>query len=317
MTMDDPIKDAELTTTDEEDDEEEVAEEETTEAAEDGIEEDEREMDTDDDEEEGTEKRAPYNDQLGLQSKLNEIKLNLDWVETLDISVNTTSLKVHNSNETISKETDGKDDFRREMLFYCQAQEAAREALTKLQGLGIPTQRPDDYFAEMVKSDVHMQKVRKKLLEKKDGIEASEKAKRQRELKKIGKKVQQNVLQKRQAEKKKMLQEVDRMKKGKSEKLYGDGGDAFDISADNKKSGIGNKRKRKDEKFGFGGRKRKFKKNSAESAAEMTSFKSHLHGKAPTVPGRGGRRNKGPPGGKKKPPAKNINHNKSKKRGKR
>jgi len=276
------------------------------------------EEDGEDDEKE-IEKREPYNDQAGLQAKLNEMKKSLDWIETLDVTVDTTTLKVHNSEETITKETDGKDDFRREMLFYCQAQESVKEALNKLQTLGIPTQRPEDYFAEMVKSDVHMQKVRRKLLEKKDGIEASEKAKRQRELKKIGKKVQQNVLQKRQAQKKKMLQEVDKMKKGKSEKLYGDsGGDAFDIGTDknnrSNKSGVGKKRQAKNEKFGFGGRKRKLKKNSAESAAEMTSFKSHVHGKSPgksprnNTPGRGGRNGKG------KTPAKYVNQNKRRKR---
>lgn len=42
---------------------------------------------------------------------------------------------------------------------YCQAQVAAKEALGKLRDLGVPTTRPEDYFAEMVKSDVHMQKV--------------------------------------------------------------------------------------------------------------------------------------------------------------
>ena len=35
-----------------------------------------------------------------------------------------------------------------------------RQALNKLNDLKVPTQRPDDYFAEMVKSDGHMQKVR-------------------------------------------------------------------------------------------------------------------------------------------------------------
>ena len=34
-----------------------------------------------------------------------------------------------------------------------------RQALNKLNDLKVPTQRPDDYFAEMVKSDGHMQKV--------------------------------------------------------------------------------------------------------------------------------------------------------------
>ena len=40
----------------------------------------------------------------------------------------------------------------------------------------------------------------------------------------------------------------------------------------------------KDEKFGFGGRKRKLKKNSVDSSAEMASYKSHIHGKARNDP---------------------------------
>ena len=42
---------------------------------------------------------------------------------------------------------------------YCQAQIAAKEALSKLRNLGVPTERPEDYFAEMLKTDAHMQKV--------------------------------------------------------------------------------------------------------------------------------------------------------------
>jgi len=253
-------------------------------------------------------KREPYNDQAGLLSKLKEIKVDLDWSQTLDITTDTSKLEQSDGNENVkSEEKVLKDDFQREMHFYCQAQVAAREALSQLQSLGIPTLRPEDYFAEMVKSDAHMQKVRKKLLEKKDRMILSDKAKKQRQYKKIGKKIQQDVLQKRQGEKKKMLQEVDRMKKGKSQKLYGDGEDPFEISTD-KKTDIGKKRKRKDDKFGFGGRKRKLKKNSADSAAEMTSFKSHLHGKPRNKPvGKSGGKNKGKP----------MNHNKNKKRGKR
>jgi len=269
----------------------------------------EEEYDDNDDEKDNDkkEKREPYNDQVGLQLKLNQMKLNLDWIETLDVTSDTKNLQGATGNDAVGKEKNVKDDFQREMLFYCQAQEALKEALGKLQCLGIATVRPEDYFAEMVKSDVHMQKVRRKLLEKKDGMELSEKAKRQRELKKMGKTIQQNVLQKRQVEKKKMLNEVDRMKKGKSQKLYGDGGgDSFNISTD-AKSQIGNKRKRKDEKFGFGGRKRKLKKNSVDSSAEMSGYKSHIHGKARNDPvGKGNRKTRG----------KTVNHNKGKKRGK-
>lgn len=42
---------------------------------------------------------------------------------------------------------------------YCQAQVAAKMAIEKLDGLGLSTARPDDYFAEMIKTDAHMHKV--------------------------------------------------------------------------------------------------------------------------------------------------------------
>ena len=43
---------------------------------------------------------------------------------------------------------------------YRQAQASVLEGITRLQKLDIPTKRPDDYFAEMAKSDNHMKKVR-------------------------------------------------------------------------------------------------------------------------------------------------------------
>ena len=48
------------------------------------------------------------------------------------------------------------------VLFYSyrQAQLAVQEALPRLQKLGVLTQRPEDYFAEMVKTDEHMQRVK-------------------------------------------------------------------------------------------------------------------------------------------------------------
>ena len=40
-----------------------------------------------------------------------------------------------------------------------QAQAAVLEGIPRLHKLNIPTKRPDDYFAEMVKTDEHMKKV--------------------------------------------------------------------------------------------------------------------------------------------------------------
>lgn len=42
---------------------------------------------------------------------------------------------------------------------YKQAQQAVAFAIPKLHKFGIPTKRPGDYFAEMVKTDDHMQRV--------------------------------------------------------------------------------------------------------------------------------------------------------------
>lgn len=50
--------------------------------------------------------------------------------------------------------------------------------------------RPDDYFAEMAKTDEHMQKVRKHLLAKQEGQAKSERMKQLREQRKLGKQLQ-------------------------------------------------------------------------------------------------------------------------------
>lgn len=219
--------------------------------------------------------RPYFNNKEGMELKLKSLIEESDWLQHMVISVPTSELNVpaDAATGTQTSESSIQDDFRREMMFYCQAQVAAKEALAKLRELGLPTQRPEDYFAEMAKTDSHMQKVRSKLLEKKQSLDKSEKAKKQRQMKKFGKKIQQEVLQKRQQEKKNMMKDVDRIKKGK-EKLSKnkDDQDDFDVSA----AKIGAKRKSKDEKFGFGGKKRKLKKNSKESTQDL-NFKPSIH----------------------------------------
>ena len=104
----------------------------------------------------------------GLKAKLEETTLKLDWVERLDLTTDLESI-VENlmaDKEKIEPqykvETPGDrvvDDLLREKLFYRQAQSAIIEGLARLKTLGIPTRRPDDYFAQMAKSDEHMLKV--------------------------------------------------------------------------------------------------------------------------------------------------------------
>ena len=68
-------------------------------------------------------------------------------------------VKKKQKGKAISNEPSADDDFAREMLFYRQAQAAVLEALPRLKSMGISTKRPDDYFAQMAKTDRHMQKV--------------------------------------------------------------------------------------------------------------------------------------------------------------
>jgi len=100
------------------------------------------------------------------------------------------------------------DEFTREYLIVEQAKEAAGKAISRLNDLGIPTDIPKSYKGVMVKDDDQMAKIRENLKTKKDAIEKAEKMKKLRELKKIGKKIQEEVLKKRSKEKKEFLERV-------------------------------------------------------------------------------------------------------------
>lgn len=248
-----------------------------------------------------TKTRALYNNVPGMKQKLEQIAQELEWVERMDVTVTREeddeqeSLKTPTTS-TVSSEKSIHDDFQREMRFYKQAQVAVNEALPKLNKLGVGTKRPEDYFAEMVKTDDHMQRVRAKLLSKQKAMERSEKAKKQREMKKYGKKVQQEVLQKRQKEKREMMEAVKNYKKrGKNTpvdaKSTAGGPDEFQIQTERESSTINKgkvikrgknaKRKRKDSKYGFGGVKKGMKRNSKQSFSDVSSFNSSIHSKAP------------------------------------
>ena len=74
-------------------------------------------------------------------------------------------------------------------------------------------ERPSDYFAEMIKTDDHMAKIRQRLLDENASIEASERAKAQRELKKFGKKVQTEKRLEREKSKADALDKITALKK--------------------------------------------------------------------------------------------------------
>merc|ERR1712083_7685 len=94
-----------------------------------------------------------------------------------------------------------------------------------------------------------------------------------RELKKFGKKVQTEVQLKRQKEKKDMMDEMKKIRKGQGGNLdfLDDGGHGG--GPKKKNAAVAAKRNFKDKKFGFGGKKRGMKKNDKKSADDVSSFK--------------------------------------------
>ncbi|KFP98050.1 putative rRNA-processing protein EBP2, partial [Leptosomus discolor] len=138
-------------------------------------------------------------------------------------------------------------------------------------------------------------KIRQKLKTKQEAMERSEKAKQLRAMRKYGKKVQTEILQRRQKEKKNMLNAVKKYQKGLSDKL--DFLDEEQMSSQGNKKGSASqrikkgpnaKRRYKNQKFGFGGKKKGSKWNTKESFNDVSSFRSKVaHNKGP---GKGGKK---------------------------
>ncbi|KAF9299933.1 rRNA-processing protein and EBNA1-binding protein ebp2, partial [Podila horticola] len=99
------------------------------------------------------------------------------------------------------------------VAFYDQALEAAMQGRERIKKEGGVFERPDDYFAEMIKTDDHMAKIRQRLLDENASIQASERAKAQRDLKKFGKKVQTEKRLEREKSKADALDKIQALKK--------------------------------------------------------------------------------------------------------
>jgi len=105
------------------------------------------------------------------------------------------------------------DDLNRELAFYKQAFDAAKKGRELLKKEKVPFERPSDYFAEMMKDDEHMGKVKGKLLEEAERKKRSQEARKLRDLKKFGKQVQVAKLQEREKEKKQTLEKIQLLKR--------------------------------------------------------------------------------------------------------
>lgn len=270
---------------DDDDDEDEDDDEEEEEEDKDNEDEDEEEEDVplsdvelDDDADVVPFTKLTVNNMAALRDSLARIEL--PWAK----HVFTEHQSVVSADNTEASIKDIYDDTERELAFYKQGLDAVKQARATLLKLKVPFSRPMDYFAEMVKSDEHMDKLKTKLLTEAANKKASEDAKKQRSLKKFGKQVQNATLQERAKQKRETLDKINSLKKKrKSSGLSNE--DDFQIALEeatrenshqdsSKRRKPNGKRLAKDAKYGFGGKKRLSRENDAQSSADISGFSS-------------------------------------------
>ncbi|GMR37221.1 hypothetical protein PMAYCL1PPCAC_07416, partial [Pristionchus mayeri] len=211
-----------------------------------------------------------------LRQKAEEINKKLPWVEYLDVT-------------SPCEMTDeiAKNDFQRELAFYKQAEHSAKIAVPRLQGMGVRVFRPTDYYAEMAKSDVHMQKIRKRLLDVQQSKDKADTMKRLREEKRFASKVQQEAEKRKLNEKKKLTAAVKAHKKGMKGQLEDMLNNARkmqldedeDVRLTNQRGGSFGEMNRakkigrdsRDKRFGYGGQKKRMKRNDRWSSDNVFS----------------------------------------------
>jgi len=235
-------------------------------------------------------KTPKINREAELMEKLGDIVLGggnrVPWAELFYVS---SRVPV----ESVVEDVD--DDLKRELAFYDIALAGVKDCHEMCKACGTPYERPKDYYAEMVKTDEHMLKVKRQLLEQAAKVEASEMRRKQRDAKKYGKALQTERRLEKEKRKHDDLAEITKWRKNKpageadrekDEALFNmaasktpkrKGLDEFvaeqtgrrDDEAPQKSA----KRLAADKKYGRGGRARTLaKRNTFESSHDMSDF---------------------------------------------
>jgi rRNA-processing protein EBP2 len=179
--------------------------------------------------------------------------------------------------------TDENDDLAREMAFYKQSLQAVHVGRDRLKQLGVPVRRPDDYFAESVKSDAHMQRVKDKLLLETKKMDAFEKRRQRETNRKYNKQLQDLRKKEIKTKTKDATDAFTNLRKSgaKGEKLdekveqllHGRGGKPGRGEGDRERTEKSSKRKNMDKKYGAGIKeKMRNKLNDKKSFNDMSTY---------------------------------------------
>jgi rRNA-processing protein EBP2 len=202
------------------------------------------------------------------------------------------------------------DDLARETAFYHQAAAAVTAALASYEAAGVPWARPTDFYAEMVKSDDHMARVKAQLDHDRTSADAADERRKARSSKQYAKEVAAERRKEKTAAKKAAVAGVAKLRADRKRSGYAGHLDA-DAALRALESGAGvqalggrtgragaptpsRKRAAKDAKYGFGGRKAGKRNNDAYSAADVSDWRKPARG------GDAGLKRKGGGGGVKR-----------------
>lgn len=155
------------------------------------------------------------NDEAGLERKLVEISV-FSGKQGLPLWE---SLSVPMPLQGKMKDELAMDDLKRERRFAELATGAVHIGLERLRRDKVKFRRPGDYFAEMVKGDTHMGRVKGKLLKEKEKIEKAEKRRNNRDITKNRKKVRSTQMEREQEKKRKAKEEIEALSRLRKQRL--------------------------------------------------------------------------------------------------
>lgn len=206
----------------------------------------------------------------GIETCLEEIKAKLPWIETLRIS------------QSVDDSVSPDDDLNRELAFYKATIEGVTKGRSILEEMKIPYLRPKDYFAEMVKTDIHMDHIKQALEFEQHKMDVVEQRKIDQMQRKFAKKARQTKQEKKKQTnyikeykgnskglEEALNKEESDSKKGKGEFAVGKKGNNGSNPKPNKRRQMKNKK--------YGGTKKRGRKWQTQESANNISSKEFKH----------------------------------------
>lgn len=207
---------------------------------------------------------------VAVTKELEVSRKDMPWAESFSIIAETPL--PFGVGAAVGNPLDVHDDLKREVAFYNMALEAANMARKLCHDANVPFSRPEDFFAEMVKTDDHMAKVKDRLIFETKKMDAVVQRKSNKEQKLRAKEAHANKIAEKSKKKKEHFAQVDQWAKSAANHRGGALQDDQDEAYLGKMQKPGFKRQNANKKFGFGGKTGRFKQNSASSINDMKGF---------------------------------------------